>query len=63
MRKIKCYCDVCGRETKADDLMIFKANDFYSTFIRGIGFKKWEICKDCVNEIGERIRESQKDKI
>lgn len=56
MRKTLCYCDVCGREVNAEDLIIFKAADFYRIFMN-----KWEICNDCLREIGGRVRDRSRE--
>lgn len=60
MREIKCFCDVCGMEVNADDLIIFKANDFFGKHILKEKYKKFEICNDCLSEIGEKIRNKKK---
>lgn len=51
----KYICDICGRKVDKLDLRRFKANDFWHLEI-GHKFERWDICRDCLREIGEKIR-------
>lgn len=62
--KVECKCDICERVIKAEQRIKrlrrkFTVATLYD-IINGFGFKKtWDICDDCLREIGIRVKESE----
>ena len=65
MKKICYYCDICKREINPKDSYRIKVQSraFINYANQEDMFadrRKWDICKDCLIEIGERVISSEK---
>lgn len=57
----KYVCDLCGKEVNKENKL--KSITFNSYHIYGDMwfFKNYELCKDCVNELNERLEECKEN--
>ena len=65
MKKICYYCDICGREVSPKDKYRIKVQSraFVNYANQEDMFadrRKWDICRDCLDEIGKKVRNSEK---
>lgn len=66
MKKNKVYCDICETEIRrTNDIFKFKVKSpSFVTWSNQEDFnadvRKFDVCRDCLTEIGRRIRENAK---